>query len=162
MNYFFLIVALLCIVLLSDLLDGKIARKTKKVTIIGTYLDAISDYSLLILLSSTFFLNSLMPWWLWTGIITRFSFTAIMTIILSRSKKLSTINPTFFGKFSVAIVMLTIVLELINYSNFTSIAIFLTLGKNFGILNFIEISTLIIVILSVADKIYYIFNLNQE
>ena len=92
MNYFFLIVALLCIVLLSDLLDGKIARKTKKVTIIGTYLDAISDYSLLILLSSTFFLNSLMPWWLWTGIITRFSFTAIMTIILSRSKKLSTIN----------------------------------------------------------------------
>ena len=69
---------------------------------------------------------------------------------------------TFLGKFSVAIVMLTIALELITYSKFTTIAMLLTSGKNFNILIFIEIITLVIVLLSLANKVYYMTRLNQE
>ena len=158
----FLIIGLLFTVLISDLFDGKIARKTKKVTKVGSYLDAISDYLALVLLSSTLFLKGLIPWWLWIAIVIRFSFTAIMTIFLSKSNKLSLMKPTFLGKFSVATVMLTMFLELITYSKFTTIAMLLTSGKNFNILIFIEIITLVIVLLSLANKVHYMTRLNQE
>jgi phosphatidylglycerophosphate synthase len=58
------------IVFLTDLADGRIARRRGQITRIGRYLDAFSDYSVLALTLFAFFWFGLIPrWFLWLVVI---------------------------------------------------------------------------------------------
>ena len=56
-------VAFTALIFLTDLLDGRISRKTGQVTRIGHYLDSMSDYAMLIAISIAFLHYALISRW---------------------------------------------------------------------------------------------------
>ncbi|MBQ9180874.1 CDP-alcohol phosphatidyltransferase family protein, partial [Candidatus Saccharibacteria bacterium] len=67
------IIATLCFVLASatDLLDGKIARKYKKVTDLGAFLDPLADKILINIVFLIFVTLGIMPMWMFVVILVR-------------------------------------------------------------------------------------------
>jgi phosphatidylglycerophosphate synthase len=57
------LIPLVALIFLTDLLDGLVARGTRQVTRIGKYLDSISDYAILIVVSAVMAWYNILPDW---------------------------------------------------------------------------------------------------
>lgn len=90
---------------LSDLFDGLISRKTGQTTRIGQYLDSMSDYAMLIVISIAFAYYSLISRWFFGIVMLRFltQFTAQGFLLLYQGHVRPIASP--LGKVSVFVTM---------------------------------------------------------
>ena len=99
--------------MITDALDGILARALKQFTRIGALLDPVADKLLGLAALVLLCWSALLPWWL-LGI-TLFRDVCIVTAIwlLERSGRSYTVRPTRFGKYATAALAATTVLALV-------------------------------------------------
>ncbi len=68
---------LIAVIFLTDLFDGAVARGTRQITRIGKYLDSISDYAVLIVVSVAMAVYSMIPDWFFILILFRLLFQLV-------------------------------------------------------------------------------------
>ncbi len=101
----------LCIVFATDFMDGIIARRRRETTVVGRYLDSVSDYLMIIATSVIFYVFELLPLWFLLLILARLVLFALgMGYAALRQGKANTMS-TFMGKASVFAVMFLYILE---------------------------------------------------
>jgi CDP-diacylglycerol--glycerol-3-phosphate 3-phosphatidyltransferase len=106
------IVPLMCLVFVTDLLDGIVARRRKEITFVGRYLDSTSDYLMIIALSIAFYAYGIIPLWFFILIVARLGLFAIgMAVLALRDGRTNPLS-TFLGKASVFAVMVLYVMEI--------------------------------------------------
>lgn len=104
---------LLVLLFLTDSFDGQIARRGSQITKMGQMLDSISDYSLLAVISFIYFINRIVPHWLFYVIFSRLFLQALgMLVFIILRKPLPTAS-TWGGKVTIATIMSLYVLELV-------------------------------------------------
>ncbi|AEJ61913.1 CDP-alcohol phosphatidyltransferase [Spirochaeta thermophila DSM 6578] len=109
-----LVVVFTALVFLSDLLDGFIARRTGEITKIGTYLDSMSDYTVLMVISIVFYTYRLIPmWFLWVVLIRLFTQGLGMGIILLIKGKVK-VETSLLSKTSIFAIMVVYGLHILN------------------------------------------------
>ena len=92
------LLVLVALVFVTDFADGWISRASRQVTFMGRMLDAISDYSVLIVLSIVFYYYELIPGWFFGIVIFRLVFQgAAMAVLLMARRPIRT-QSTFMGK----------------------------------------------------------------
>jgi phosphatidylglycerophosphate synthase len=95
----------------TDFLDGILARRRGEITVLGQYLDSVSDYLIIIATSVIFYVFRLVPLWFFVLILARLVLFALgMGYAALRQGKANTLS-TFMGKASIFAVMLLYVLE---------------------------------------------------
>jgi phosphatidylglycerophosphate synthase len=105
------IVPLMCVVFVTDFLDGIVARRRRQITFVGRYLDSASDYLMIIALSIAFYYYRLVPTWFFWLIMARLVlFAAGMAVLALRDREAKPVS-TFLGKASIFAVMVLYVLE---------------------------------------------------
>jgi cardiolipin synthase len=102
----------LCVVFLTDLLDGLAARRRGQITFVGKYLDSTSDYLMIITVSILFYLFRLIPAWFFALIMTRLVLFAVGMAVLTLKQGKANPLATFLGKASVFATMVLYVMEL--------------------------------------------------
>jgi phosphatidylglycerophosphate synthase len=101
----------LCAVFATDFLDGILARRRREITVVGRYLDSVSDYLIIIATSVIFYVFELLPLWFLLLVLARLVLFALgMGYAALRQGKANTMS-TFMGKASVFAVMFLYVLE---------------------------------------------------
>ncbi len=101
----------LCAVFVTDFLDGILARQRGEITVVGRYLDSVSDYLIIIATSLIFYVFQLVPLWFFVLILARLVLFALgMGYAALRQGKANTLS-TFMGKASIFAVMVLYVLE---------------------------------------------------
>lgn len=104
---------LLVLLFLTDSFDGQIARRGNQITKMGQMLDSISDYSLLAVISFIYYINRIVPHWLFYVIFSRLFLQALgMFVFIILKKPLPTAS-TWGGKVTIATIMALYVLELV-------------------------------------------------
>ena len=102
----------ICLVFITDFLDGIIARRRKQVTFIGRYLDSTSDYLTIIAVSIIFLHYRLVPVWFFVLILSRLILFAVgMAVLTVREGKADPVA-TLLGKASIFATMVLYVLEI--------------------------------------------------
>lgn len=95
------LLVLVALVFVTDFVDGWISRASRQVTFMGRMLDAISDYSLLIVLSIVFYYYQLIPGWIFGIVILRLTFQgAAMAVLLMVGRRIKT-QSTYMGKIAI-------------------------------------------------------------
>jgi CDP-diacylglycerol--glycerol-3-phosphate 3-phosphatidyltransferase len=118
-----------CLAVLSDAVDGYIARKSKQISKAGAVLDPLGDK---LLLMSAFFCLALIkeiPFWVAYIIISRDTIILLGTLVVYIVKQHMDIFPTKWGKFTTTFQMLSVICVLLKlkYAHFSWwIAIFFT------------------------------------
>jgi cardiolipin synthase (CMP-forming) len=151
------LVPFLSVIFLTDLLDGLIARRTGQITVIGRYLDSVSDYAVIVGISIAFFAYRLVPVWLFTLILARLVlFAAAMIGISLRAGKISG-EATFLGKACVFSIMVLYIVEALEFFR-------VPLLGNIVLVRIIEWATAAVVSASVVDKALYLWRVtgNRE
>ena len=147
---------LFIIAMITDIIDGKIAKKRNLTTTFGTFLDPLVDKILLMSLFIAFTDLGLIPVWMVLILVAReFFVSALRTISMSKGK---IIAANWMGKtkallqtITISIILLLIALEKTN--------IFSTINLN--IRNISYSLTFIIVLVSIIFALRF-FNLNKE
>ena len=104
---------LLVLLFLTDSFDGQIARRGNQITKMGQMLDSISDYSLLAVISFIYYINRIVPHWLFYVIFSRLFLQALgMFMFIILKEPLPTAS-TWGGKVTIATIMALYVLELV-------------------------------------------------
>jgi len=106
------LVPVILLVFLSDMFDGAIARGNRQITKIGKYLDSISDYSILIVVSFILVKYRMVPDWLFLLILFRYTFQAIGMLALLIYQGYVHPIATILGKASVFSTMLLFSVEI--------------------------------------------------
>lgn len=96
----------------TDDIDGRWARKAKKVTDLGAFLDPLADKMLINLIFLAFVVLNLIPLWMFAVILIR-DF-AVDGIRMMAAKKGVTISASFAGKLKTTIQMIAIISILTN------------------------------------------------
>ncbi len=107
------LIILVALSFISDFLDGKISRRLGEVTKIGNYLDSVSDYAILIVVSVAFNYFGLVHTWFFVLVLIRlgFQFVGMGTLLLYRGKVKTGSN--FIGKASVFATMVVYAVALL-------------------------------------------------
>ncbi|MDR2144645.1 MAG: CDP-alcohol phosphatidyltransferase family protein [Treponema sp.] len=129
---------------LSDFVDGRLARAKNLETYMGTILDSASDYLILGATAATLCFFALIKTWLFLLIAGRLLIHSLGMMVLCFVRKKLSPQTTFFGKFTIAVIMVFMVLE--------SAALFL--GRPFW-MDYAEIATGAVIVLSIIDKAVY-------
>jgi phosphatidylglycerophosphate synthase len=147
-----ILISAIAFAFVTDLVDGWISRTTHQETYIGKILDAVSDYSLLLVIAFAYIVFQLIPLWLFCIILLRLLFQAIGMLILLIIHKTVEPQSTFYGKITVATIMVLFVLEL-----------FRLCSESFFIqyLPFIEYAAGVIVGLSIFEKFCFFLKTNK-
>ena len=136
------------IAFLTDLLDGALSRRTHQITEIGKYLDSISDYCVLIVISIAFFLFKLLPEWFFLLIMFRLFFQAIaMAVLLIRYGIKG--EATLLGKAAVFTTMTLYALEIFTILNIPIPAMPL-------IIHIAEYIVGVVLFISLFDKLHFL------
>ena len=106
------IIPLMCLVFVTDFLDGIVARRRGEITFVGRYLDSTSDYLMIIALSIAFFYYELIPAWFFALILARLVLFALGMAILALRNGQADPRATFLGKASIFAVMVLYVMEI--------------------------------------------------
>jgi phosphatidylglycerophosphate synthase len=105
---------LVALVFITDFADGWVSRASRQVTFIGRMLDSISDYSLLIVLSTVFYYYQLIPGWFFALAVFRLVFQGLaMAILLVAKRKINT-QSTMMGKAAIAATMVLYTVEVLH------------------------------------------------
>jgi phosphatidylglycerophosphate synthase len=99
------------VVFATDFLDGMLARRRGEVTVVGRYLDSVSDYLVIIATSVIFVLFRLIPVWLFILILARLILFALGMGYAALKQGQANTMSTFMGKASIFAVMFLYVLE---------------------------------------------------
>jgi len=127
---------------LSDLFDGIISRRYNQETFMGKILDSSSDYLLLGVVSIAYYLNQLLPPWLFWLLISRLLLHSLGMMVLYLLRRKLIPQTTTFGKIAVASCMILFI--------FMPVAlVFPALERA---IKFIEICTGILIFISLVDK----------
>jgi phosphatidylglycerophosphate synthase len=102
-------------VFITDFFDGMIARARKEITMVGRYLDSVSDYLILIATTIVFFAFSLIPAWFFVLILARLVIFAVFMAVAAVKLGRPTPIATFLGKASIFSTMLLYLLETAEY-----------------------------------------------
>ncbi|WP_455382277.1 CDP-alcohol phosphatidyltransferase family protein [Salinispira pacifica] len=107
------LISLVVLSFISDFLDGKLSRRLGEVTKIGNYLDSVSDYAILIVVSVAFNYFGLVHTWFFVLVLIRlgFQFLGMGTLLLYRGKVKTGSN--FIGKASVFATMVVYAVALL-------------------------------------------------
>ena len=106
------IIPLMCLVFVTDLLDGLVARRRNEITFVGRYLDSTSDYLMIIALSIAFYAYSIIPLWFFILILGRLGLFAVAMAVLTLRDGRANPLSTFLGKVSIFAVMVLYVMEI--------------------------------------------------
>jgi len=113
--------------ILSDFLDGLVARIKKEKSSIGVVLDPLADKLLLLSAFITlYFLKFNLPLWLVLIVVSRDFFILLGIVILTFLKIEVSISPSIWGKLTTFFQMMTILVVLSNFSLFVKIFWILT------------------------------------
>ena len=134
---------------LHDFLDGKLSRRLGQVTKIGNYLDSVSDYAILIVVSVAFNYFGLVHTWFFILVAIRlgFQFVGMGTLLLYNGKV--TTGSNFIGKASVFATMVVYAVALLGLVTQLKRLV----GFTLPILEYIGGT---IVVVSLGEKIYTI------
>jgi phosphatidylglycerophosphate synthase len=133
-------ILLLGFICITDILDGKIARKLNVTTTFGAYYDVVVDFIVIISSFYGFILINVYPFWL------LIVFTVMFLFFILTSKKEKLIYDPF-GKFYVALLILLI-----------GITILIPLNETYTIIIFLII---IVSIISLLRRIYYLKEIDK-
>ena len=97
---------------ITDLIDGKWARKSKMVTDLGAFLDPLADKMLVDLAFLVLVYLSIVPIWVFAIILVRDLAIDGMRMMAARNK--ITISASFYGKLKTTIQMIALVVLLLN------------------------------------------------
>lgn len=106
-----ILIVLIMIVILSDILDGYIARKSNEVTHVGMWLDPLADS--VVIMSVTLFLviSNRFPMWLFIFFIARYATISLIGLYLyNRTKFVNSANRP--GKIATALIAITIIVHI--------------------------------------------------
>lgn len=107
------LLVLIALAFVTDFADGWISRASRQVTFMGRMLDAISDYSVLIVLSIVFYYYELIPGWLFWIVIFRLVFQGAGMAVLLMARRPVRIQSTFMGKVAIFSTMAIYTLEVL-------------------------------------------------
>lgn len=94
------------LVFLTDLLDGQVSRRLGQVTKIGTYLDSISDYSILLAAAVGLIIYGTVAWWFFIVTMVRLGTHVVLQAILFFVQRCSIESKTsLLGKASIFALM---------------------------------------------------------
>lgn len=96
-----IIVFFTALVFLTDLLDGRISRRTGQITRVGQYLDSMSDYAVLIAVSIAFVHYALIARWFFRLVMVRLLFQWVAMGLLLIVRGYVEPTTTIWGKVSV-------------------------------------------------------------
>lgn len=150
-----LVVVFTGLVFLSDLLDGFIARKTGEITKIGTYLDSMSDYTVLMVISIVFYAYRLIPmWFLWVVLVRLFTQGLGMGLILLIKGRVK-VETSFLSKTSIFSIMVVYGLHILNLFVFSPF-----LSRT--ILPVVDIAASVILAASLVEKLIKLWEYAHE
>ena len=129
---------------ITDLIDGKWARKTKTVTTLGAFLDPLADKMLVNLAFLVLVYLNIVPLWVFAIILVRDFAVDGMRMMAARNR--ITISASFYGKLKTTLQMTAIIILLFNL--IVNLEIFAVLG------NIALYLALILTIFSGLDYLY--------
>lgn len=107
------LLVLVALVFVTDFADGWISRASRQVTFMGRMLDAISDYSVLIVLSIVFYYYELIPGWFFWVVIFRLVFQGAGMAVLLMARRPIRTQSTLMGKAAIFSTMTLYTLEVL-------------------------------------------------
>lgn len=107
------LLVLVALVFVTDFADGWISRASRQVTFMGRMLDAISDYSVLIVLSIVFYYYELIPGWFFWIVIFRLVFQGAGMAVLLMARRPVRTQSTLMGKAAIFSTMAIYTLEVL-------------------------------------------------
>lgn len=115
-NFLFALI-LFALGMLTDLLDGLLARNSHQETKVGNILDPIADK---LIINASFIILSilkLIPWWATILILSRDLFIVIGWVILHFTEVVNQAKPNIIGKITTFFQSITIIVTLFNFEN---------------------------------------------
>jgi phosphatidylglycerophosphate synthase len=134
-----------CLVFITDMADGYLARTKKEETFIGKILDSLGDYLLLGVIGIAYAYFRLLPVWLFVLLLCRLFLQALMMMILYLVRKKLEPQTTLFGKITVAATMILFVIE--------PVAVIMTPVKSY--IPYFEMILGVLIGISLVDKGIY-------
>jgi phosphatidylglycerophosphate synthase len=153
-NYSILTVILpfVCLVFITDFVDGIVARRRNQITYVGRYLDSSSDYLMLIAVSIMLFSYALIPLWFFLLIMGRLILFALgMGILALRAGEANPVS-TLLGKMSVFALMVLYAMEIARFFEVPWIG-------DTKVVTIAMYATALIVSVSVVDKAIFLFRM---
>ncbi len=146
------------LIFLTDLLDGHISRRRRQRTRIGVYLDAVSDYAVLIAVSVAFDYYGLVSRWFFVAVMFRllFMFVGMAALLLYRGRVDA--GSTLWGKILVSSTMVlyaTSLLELFDVTGHVA-------RRVTGILEYVVAGVVVISTLEKAIILVHAFRTARE
>lgn len=143
------------LVFLTDLLDGHISRKRHQRTRIGVYLDAVSDYAILIAVSIAFDYYGLISRWFFVAVMFRllFMFAGMASLLLYHGRVDA--GSTLWGKILVSSTMVLYAASLLELFEATAE----TAGR---LTVFLEYVVAGVVVVSTLEKVLFIVQAFRE
>jgi phosphatidylglycerophosphate synthase len=139
----------LLVVFVTDFFDGMAARRRNEITLVGKYLDSVSDYLIIIATSIVFYVFSLIPLWFFILILTRLVlFAVLMGVAAIKQGKASALS-TFFGKASIFATMFLYLLEVAEYFQIPYIGYHL-------VVRIFEYTVALVIVISFVDKAIFL------
>jgi phosphatidylglycerophosphate synthase len=145
----------LFLVFVTDFFDGMLARARGEITVVGRYLDSVSDYLVLIATSIAFFVFGLIPAWFFILVLSRLVIFAVFMAVAALKQGKPTPIATFLGKASIFAVMLLYLLETAEYFSLPVI------GYP-PVVRIVEILTAAVIVASILDKAIFLRKLFRE
>lgn len=153
-NKFKTAIILLTISIITDFLDGLLARVLKQKTKLGAFLDPLADKILIIISIIVLMSKNFLPWWFFGIIITREIMVSIGWLITYQHTMNFYTKPRFLGKTSMCLEMITMIVIIINaYLNLKPISE--TIQELFFITSLFAIGSLIDYIVYARKKFYH-------
>jgi CDP-diacylglycerol---glycerol-3-phosphate 3-phosphatidyltransferase len=144
-----LVLGTLCLVFLTDLADGRLARARGEASFMGRYLDPVSDYALLFgTVTAAWATGAVAPWYL-AVFAARFALFPILMGALSWKRRRVEPESTFLGKVAVFAAMATLAFQLCRAMHVPVVGLPPVVAS-------IEIATSGILAVSLAEKIVYV------
>ena len=113
-HHFPLALALFVAAGLSDALDGYLARHLAQKTVLGTFLDPLGDRLLTSVAFVALGIQGFLPPWLAVIVVAKDLYVALGAAVLHFSGNLPVAEPSFFGKLTTLLQLLTIGLALLS------------------------------------------------
>ena len=111
------IIPFLCIIFLTDLFDGLLARRLGQTTRVGRILDSSSDYLVITVISILYLIYHLVPLWFFVLLSVRLAVQCFGNVVLYYIAGYQSLQISFLGKASIFSVMFLYPFELIEFLN---------------------------------------------
>lgn len=147
-------IMLLTISILTDFLDGFLARTLKQKTKFGSFLDPLADKTLVVAVILVLMFRNYIPWWFFGVVLVREFLVIAGWLITYQQTTILAAKPRFLGKISVCLEMITCACVIIN--------IYVQWNVLNDIIHELFVITSIFVVGSLVDYIYHARKIFQK